>query len=415
MCLRAKDHLEDTEVGVFQSLCAPQQDQPGSAADWRPPTRKTSGGLTTREGRRPRDDRWWDTDRVRPKRALVQASAVALHDVTGRGSRVKLPLAQPSEATKLHRSAASSGVSERARGPQKYLLTCLVRQCGSRARERVAASPRECSATRTFHPRVGFPPYTLPTGCGEECSDLSGPRAYGSSSSQHDESPAAHLLLIDRMWIQFPTFALYFSRECGASGSTTPARTSGPCAKESCRTPIINKQSRVELPKCKPGRRRSFRRVQKPWSFRLCDDLPRGVAVLGDRQLLQGALSVNQNWQQVKPAASWKSCSLTGLRRPFRGVRGPWPFRLYGGLPRGVAVLCDRRPMLSYICTPARRIPRRPSNLTCVAVPHSKRKHLLHHISSTTISTILKALHGRGSSGIPYVFGTSSRASESIG
>ena len=37
--------------------------------------------------------------------------------------------------------------------------------------------------------------------------------------------------------------------------------------------------------------------------------------------------------------------------------------------------------------TPARRIPRRPSNLTCVAVPHSKRKHLLHHISSTTIST----------------------------
>ena len=31
-------------------------------------------------------------------------------------------------------------------------------------------------------------------------------------------------------------------RECGASGSATAARTSGPCAKESCRTPILNKQ-----------------------------------------------------------------------------------------------------------------------------------------------------------------------------
>ena len=117
-------------------------------------------------------------------------------------------------------------------------------------------------------------------------------------------------------------------RACGASGSATPARTSGPCAKESCRTPILKKQSRVELPKCDPGRRRPFSRVRKPWSF-----------------------------------------------------------RLYGGLPRRVAVLCDRRPVLSCICTPARRIPRRPSNLTFVAVPHSKRKHLLQHISSTTIST----------------------------
>ena len=43
--------------------------------------------------------------------------------------------------------------------------------------------------------------------------------------------------------------------------------------------------------------------------------------------------------------------------------------------------------MLSCICTPARRIPRRPSNLTFVAVPNSLCKHLLQHISSTTIST----------------------------
>ena len=126
--------------------------------------------------------------------------------------------------------------------------------------------------------------------------------------------------------------------------------------------------------------------MRKPWSLRLCDSLPRGVAVLGDRPLVQGALSVNQNRQQVESAASWKSCTLTGLRRPFRGVRGSWSFRLYGGLPRGVAVLCDRRPMLSCICTPARRIPSRPSNLTFFAVPHIKRKHL-QHISSTTTST----------------------------
>ena len=117
------------------------------------------------------------------------------------------------------------------------------------------------------------------------------------------------------------------------------------------------------------------------WQFHL----PRGVAVLGDRQLVQGALSVNQNWQQVETAASWKSCSVTGLRRPFRGVRGSWSFRLYGGLPRGVAVLCDRRPMLSCICTPARRIPRRPSNLTdvCRCASFEKKTssspHLVHH------------------------------------
>ena len=69
---------------------------------------------------------------------------------------------------------------------------------------------------------------------------------------------------------------------------------------------------------------------------------------------------------------------------------GSWSFRLYGGLPRGVAVLCDRRPMLSCICTLARRIPSRPSNLTFVAVPHSKRKHLLQHISSISISTKIR-------------------------
>ena len=37
MCLRAKDHLEGTKVAVFPSLCAPREDQSGSAADWQPP------------------------------------------------------------------------------------------------------------------------------------------------------------------------------------------------------------------------------------------------------------------------------------------------------------------------------------------------------------------------------------------
>ena len=66
-------------------------------------------------------------------------------------------------------------------------------------------------------------------------------------------------------------------------------------------------------------------------------------------------------------------------------MRGSWSFRLYGGLPRGVAVLCDRRPMLSCFCTPARRIPRRPSNRTFVAVPHLKKREKV--ISSHTVST----------------------------
>ena len=35
--------------------------------------------------------------------------------------------------------------------------------------------------------------------------------------------------------------------------------------------------------------------------------------------------------------------------RPFRTPRGSWSFRLCGGLPRDVAVLGDRRPVLSCI------------------------------------------------------------------
>ena len=99
LCLRAKDHLEGTKVAVFPCPCAPQKVQTGSAADWRSPKsgdREDDGRPDDpRRGRRPRDGRWWDTDGVRPKSAPVQASAVALHDDTGRGSRVKIPPAQP--------------------------------------------------------------------------------------------------------------------------------------------------------------------------------------------------------------------------------------------------------------------------------------------------------------------------------
>ena len=131
------------------------------------------------------------------------------------------------------------------------------------------------------------------------------------------------------------------------------------------------------------------------WSFRACGGLPRGFPVLGDRRPFRRNSSVNQNWQQVETAADWISCSLPGLRRPFRGVR------------RVMVVPCLRRPASWYRClatagfldgtelhgTPARRdIPRRPSNQTFVAVPKLKKKH----ISSTTVST---RLHVHSNSG----------------
>ena len=76
----------------------------------------------------------------------------------------------------------------------------------------------------------------------------------------------------------------------------------------------------------------------------------------------------------------------------------PWPeatlprhagvvtFRLRGGLPRGVAVLCDRRPTLAlHTCVKGSAQAVKPDVCRCAAL---KRKHLLQHISSSTISTI---------------------------
>ena len=53
MCLRAKDHLEDTKVAVFPRYCAPQKVQTGSAAAGGHrgvATRKATGDLATRRG-----------------------------------------------------------------------------------------------------------------------------------------------------------------------------------------------------------------------------------------------------------------------------------------------------------------------------------------------------------------------------
>ena len=87
---------------------------------------------------------------------------------------------------------------------------------------------------------------------------------------------------------------------------------------------------------------------------------------------------VNQNGQQVETAAGWISCILTGLRRPFRGVRGGQrSFRLCGGLPRGSALLGDRQPFLqrcpAAVHTRAKGFRAGRQNLTFVAVPHEKR------------------------------------------
>ena len=98
------------------------------------------------------------------------------------------------------------------------------------------------------------------------------------------------------------------------------------------------------------------------------------------------ALSVNQNWQQVETAADWTSCSLPGLRRPFRGVR------------RVMVVPCLRRP-----ASRCRGTWRQPAFRRNSAAWHTNAKGYSaqavkpdvcrcaeiekKHISSTTVST----------------------------
>ena len=69
LCLRAKDHPEDTKVAAFPSLCAPPKVQAGSAAVFRPPR---SGRPCERESRA------WVRETVASKKAR-RTGAVELH------------------------------------------------------------------------------------------------------------------------------------------------------------------------------------------------------------------------------------------------------------------------------------------------------------------------------------------------
>ena len=110
LCLRAKDHLEDTKVAVFPRYCAPQKVQTGSAADWRPPKigDQEGDGRPDHPRRGQATQRWqvvgYGHEATREE-GPVQASAVALHDDTGRGSRVRLPPAQPLRRSRSFRLA----------------------------------------------------------------------------------------------------------------------------------------------------------------------------------------------------------------------------------------------------------------------------------------------------------------------
>ena len=73
----------------------------------------------------------------------------------------------------------------------------------------------------------------------------------------------------------------------------------------------------------------------KVMSFRSCGCFPRMRSI----------------WFRDRGQDLWTMCNFksSGLRRPFRDMQGVVTFRLRGGLPRGVAVLCDRQPTLSCI------------------------------------------------------------------
>ena len=137
MCLRAKDHLEGTKVAVFPRNCAENKVQTGSAADWRSP----KSGDQEDDGRPDHLQGAGDPEVAdggirmwRPeKRALVP---VAFHDDTCRGSRARLPLAQP-----LRRLRTSRLALPRWFAPLKFAVS-VFRLC-ARLRQRV---PNENSA-----------------------------------------------------------------------------------------------------------------------------------------------------------------------------------------------------------------------------------------------------------------------------
>ena len=68
-------------------------------------------------------------------------------------------------------------------------------------------------------------------------------------------------------------------------------------------------------------------------------------------------LSVNQSGQQVETAADWIRLQLAWPEAALPRCAGVMAvFRLCGGLPRDVAILGDRRPVLSCIAHLCERI-----------------------------------------------------------
>ena len=176
MCLRAK-RPRGHQVAVFPRYCAPPQDQSCSAADWRPPKsgdQQDDGRLDHPRGQATQRRQMVGFGRGDPKEGTVQASA---------------PLAQLSEATQLHRSAALSDVYRRAHAERRSTyLPCTSKWIKGVGDLRLRKSrpppfpppPQDCYATRTLHAHVGFPPHSLPTVCGRNartCLDL-GPVAF---------------------------------------------------------------------------------------------------------------------------------------------------------------------------------------------------------------------------------------------
>ena len=97
----------------------------------------------------------------------------------------------------------------------------------------------------------------------------------------------------------------------------------------------------------------------------------------------------NQNWQQVETAADWISCSLPGLRRPFRGVRRVVVPCLRRPASR-LSLLGDRRPFRRNWATWHTRAKGYSAQAVkpdvCRWAEIEKK-----HISSTTVSTRLVA------------------------
>ena len=119
-----------------------------------------------------------------------------------------------------------------------------------------------------------------------------------------------------------------------------------------------------------------------PCSAAACLAVSRFLATAG----LFDDLSVNQNWQQVETAADWISCSLPGLRRPFRRV---WRVMVVPCSATAclacVAVLGDRRPFrhfweLSCMAHPREGISRAGRQTRRLSVCRNwKETHLVDH------------------------------------